>query len=249
MDSYEIFLRERIEIGAGRVAKVYAYGGYAYKCFAEGYPGEWIDFEYGLQQEVAKSGLPVPHYYRSEFPHSIKMDLIEGVSMLDRLAIDGEDAVMAEMMVWFEKIHETKGLKLASLSEHIAEEIGKAPVSGEQRDFARQCCAEVDDEISEPDALCHMDYHFLNVMYSGNDVRIIDWMNAKNGKPIWDYARTYVIFCEHLAGMKDMYLEKVLAKYPKAAFMKAAFVSAICRLNEHDTEQVRRLIEEFSSEK
>lgn len=36
------FIDERIEIGAGMVAKVYSWNGYAYECFHEGYPKEWI---------------------------------------------------------------------------------------------------------------------------------------------------------------------------------------------------------------
>ena len=250
MNSYEIFLQERIEIGAGMVAKVYSYNGYAYKCFNKGYPKEWIDYEYDLQQEVVKSGLPIPNYYKSEFPNSIKMDLINGVSMFERLAIDGKDAVMTEMMTWFGKIHEVKGLNLHSLSKYMLKKINEAPVSDEQKVFAKQCFAAVDSEILEPEALCHMDYHFLNVMYAGNDVRIIDWTNAKNGKPIWDYARTYVIFYEYAAGMKTRYLKKVLAltKYPKETFMKAVYVNAIYRLTEHDTKRVRQLIKTLSFE-
>lgn len=246
MNSYEIFLQERMEIGAGMAAKVFSYNGYAYKCFNNGYPKEWIDYEYNLQQEVVKSGLPIPHYYKSEFPNSIKMDLINGVSMYDRLTTDGKDAVMMEMMAWFRKIHEVKGLNLPGFSKYILDKINEAPVSDEQKVCAKQCYLTVDGEISEFEALCHMDYHFLNVMYTGKDVRIIDWTNAKNGKPIWDYARTYVIFYEHAAGMKMRYLKEVLAheKYPKDIFMKAVYVSAIHRLTEHDTKRVRQLVKD-----
>lgn len=51
-----------------------------------------------------KSELPVPCYYESEFPNSIKMDLINGISMYDRLLDVGKDIVMEEMMIWFEKM-------------------------------------------------------------------------------------------------------------------------------------------------
>ena len=100
-------------------AKVYSYNGYAYKCFSEGYPKEEIECEYNLQQEVVKSGLPIPNYYRSEFPNSIKMDLIRGTSMLDRLMADESGAVIPEMMDWLEKIHAVKGLRLPDLSEYL----------------------------------------------------------------------------------------------------------------------------------
>lgn len=90
-----------------------------------------------------------------------------------------------------------------------------------------------------------MDYHFLNVMCEGDDVRIIDWTNAKNGKAIWDYARTCFICSEHAAELKAGCVRQILARirYPRDTFMKAVYVSAICRLTEHDTKRVRTLID------
>ena len=230
---------------AGMAAKGYSYNGYAYKCFSEGYPKEEIECEYNLQQEVVKSGLPIPNYYRSEFPNSIKMDLIRGTSMLDRLMADESGAVIPEMMGWFEKIHAVKGLRLPDLSEYLLKKIDEAPASKEQKALARQYYAEVDSEVHEPESLCHMDYHFLNVMCEGDDVRIIDWTNAKNGKAIWDYARTCFICSEHAAELKAGCVRQILARirYPRDTFMKAVYVSAICRLTEHDTKRVRTLID------
>ena len=89
-----------------------------------------------------------------------------------------------------------------------------------------------------------MDYHFLNVLFGEDKIYIIDWVNAKNGKAIWDYARTYVIFYEYAAGMKTKYLKEVLRReqYSKELFMRAVYASAVFRLTEHDTRRVRQLI-------
>lgn len=244
MNIYEDFLNKRNEIGSGMAAKVYSYNGFAYKCYAEDYPKEWIDYENEIQHEIMKSELPVPCYYESEFPNSIKMDLINGISMYDRLLDVGKDIVMAEMMTWFQKIHQVKGLKLHSIPKYILNKIEQAPIGKEEIELAIQCLSRVEDEINEPDVLCHMDYHFLNVMYEEDKIFIIDWTNAKNGKAIWDYARTYVIFYEYAAGMKTKYLNEVLRreKYTKELFMRAVYVSAVFRLTEHDTKRVRQLI-------
>lgn len=238
------FLNERTEIGAGMVAKVYSWNGYAYKCFGEGYPKEWIDYEYSQQNEICKSALPVPSYYESEFPNSIKMDLISGVSMFERFETVGKDAVMADFMTWFQKIHEVKGLDLHSVSKYLYQQITTAPITEEQREYAKQYYRDVEMTVPEEEVLCHMDYHTANVMYEGEDIRIIDWVNAKNGKPIWDYARTYVIIYEYAAGLKRRYLKQVLAceGYSEELFMKAVYVSAVHRLNEHDTKRVRQLM-------
>lgn len=93
------------------------------------------------------------------------MDLINGISMYDRLTVVGKDIVMTEMMTWFEKIHQVKGLNLHSVSEYLIDKIEQAPVGDEEKKLAMQCVFTVEKDIQEPEALCHMDYHFLNVMY------------------------------------------------------------------------------------
>ncbi|MBE6023422.1 MAG: hypothetical protein E7231_09340 [Cellulosilyticum sp.] len=67
MSVFDAFINERIEIGAGMVAKVYSWNEYAYKCFNEGYPKEWIDYEYNQQNEVCKCELPVPDIMNLNF--------------------------------------------------------------------------------------------------------------------------------------------------------------------------------------
>lgn len=105
--------------------------------------------------------------------------------------------------------------------KYMLDKIEQAPVDKGEKELAVQCLSIVENEINETEVLCHMDYHFLNVMYEEDEVRIIDWTNAKNGKAIWDYARTYVIFYEYAAGMKTKYLKEVLRRegYSKELFM------------------------------
>ena len=100
MSAYEDFLKERVKIGAGMAAGVYAWKGYAYKCFGEGYPGEWITYELAQQNEICKSPLPVPRYHPCEFPLAIKMDLINGPSMFERFGFAGKDAMLDDFMLY-----------------------------------------------------------------------------------------------------------------------------------------------------
>lgn len=241
----DAFFKERKEIGAGMVAKVYAWNGYAYKCFNEDYPKEWIAYEFDVQQEVCKSGLPIPRYYETKLPHTIKMDLIQGSVMAEKFNEKGKDAVMADFMCYFKKIHQVKDLKLHHLSKYLLAQIEAAPITEQERAYAKQCLKEVESEAHEEEVLCHMDYHFLNVMYEGDKLHIIDWVNAKNGKPIWDYARTYVIMYEYAAGLKRKYMKQVLALegYFEELFIKAVLVNAVSRLNEHDTKRIRQLVQ------
>ena len=102
MSAYEDFLKERIKIGTGMVAGVYAWNGYAYKCFREGYPAGWIAYEIAQQNEICRSPLPVPRYHPCEFPNTIKMDLIKGLSMYERFGAAGKDAMPDDFMLWFQ---------------------------------------------------------------------------------------------------------------------------------------------------
>lgn len=247
MSKYEDFLAERVELGAGMQAKVYSWNGFAYKCFNEGYPKEWIEYEYNQQIEVCKSRLPIPKYYETEFPNTIKMDLIQGISMFDRMQDIGKDQMMHDFMALFDRIHQVKNLNLHHVVKYLRVQIEKAPADQDQISYAIQCCQEVESKVQEEEVLCHMDYHFLNIMYEGNNPWIIDWPNAKLGKPIWDYARTYVIFYEHAAGLKRNYMKRVLAQqgYSEELFMKAVYASAVLRLIEHDTKRVHQLIQKI----
>ncbi len=61
--------------------------------------------------------------------------------------------------------------------------------------------------------ICHLDMHFLNVMIPSDaelladkiKYTIIDWMNARLASPVFDYARTYVIFDEFAKEAVDFY--------------------------------------------
>lgn len=61
--------------------------------------------------------------------------------------------------------------------------------------------------------ICHLDMHFLNIMIPSDaelladkiNYTIIDWMNARLAPPVFDYARTYVIFNEFAKEAVDFY--------------------------------------------
>jgi len=48
--------------------------------------------------------------------------------------------------------------------------------------------------LPEGDRVCHGDFHPANVLISGENARVIDWMDASRGNPLADVARTSIIF-------------------------------------------------------
>lgn len=49
------------------------------------------------------------------------------------------------------------------------------------------------DAMPEGNCICHGDFHPDNVLVSGNDIVIIDWIDASRGNPLADVARTSII--------------------------------------------------------
>ena len=59
--------------------------------------------------------------------------------------------------------------------------------------------------------ICHLDLHFLNIMLAPNktDFTVIDWITARLAPPVFDYARTWVIFNEASKEAVDFYTQTI----------------------------------------
>jgi hypothetical protein len=49
------------------------------------------------------------------------------------------------------------------------------------------------ESLPDGDRVCHGDFHPANVLLSGNDATVIDWIDASRGNPLADVARTSII--------------------------------------------------------
>ena len=172
-------------IGKGAQAEVLLYHGFAYKVYKESYPAEWIAFEKKQQQAVNKAGLCSVKYYDTDNPHIIKMDLVEGRFVHQADASNSTIPPLAS----------TAGLMLTD-----KEKSEVLPVIEQLSQKYKSC-------------ICHLDMHFLNIMIPSDaelladkiNYTIIDWMNARLAPPVFDYARTYVIFAEFAKEAVDFY--------------------------------------------
>lgn len=185
-------------IGKGAQAEVLLYHGLAYKVYKESYPAEWIDFEKQQQQAVNKAGLCDVKYYDTDDPHIIKMDLVEGDQLEKSVPKNPEQGFMLLSRA-FRYVHEadSTGTTIPPLS---------ATAGLVLTDEEKTQVLPIIDRLSQKykSCICHLDMHFLNIMIP-NDAEliadkikytIIDWMNARLAPPVFDYARTYVIFDE-----------------------------------------------------
>lgn len=240
----QIFHTEKTLIGQGKMAKVYLWNGFAYKCFDDYYPNDWIDYEIRIQNTINKTGLPTVNYYDSEISHSIKMDFIDGTTLGERIRHEKYRGGLEDLLLLFSQIHKIKDIDLPSLNPFLTREINKLNVDDSMKKLATGYICDIKDE----NTLCHLDYHFLNLIYSHDRYYIIDWINSKIGNPIYDYARTYVILYEFANRFSKKYLNTIREqnKFNQLDFKKAIYVMALHRLSEYDSEKVKKLISEIS---
>ena len=246
IDQLNDFYAYRELIGEGKMAKVYRWEGHAYKCFNEGYPQDWLDYEMHIQNIVHGTDLNTVAYYPCSIPSTIKMDLVVGKSLAERVLKEKYKNGVEDLISLFSSVHAIRGLDLPKLTPYLKEVMPKVPVDEALKNRALTYIAELPDE----DVLCHLDFHFLNLMHANDDYTIIDWVNAKSGHPLYDFARSYVIFYEFAFRLSGKYL-KLLKKayvYNESELKKAIFVMALHRLTETDSIRIRTLIDQLSQD-
>jgi len=210
-------------IGHGAQAEVLLYHGFAYKVYRPSYPEGWIRFEKQQQRAVNRAGLCPVRYYDTDDAHIIKMDLVEGDTLENRVRegyLQGFDLLAQAMRFVHEKditgIDMPRFIHTASmgLSEEQSAEI--MPVIERLTSEMKEC-------------VCHLDMHFLNIMTpkDSTEMTIIDWMNARIAPAVFDYARTYVIFDEFAKEATDLYMNAVLPDIRKLGISDSDFEDAV----------------------
>ncbi len=240
------FEEERHLIGKGRMADVYMWNGYAYKCFKKDYPDEWIEYEKDIMKKISNEKLPADKYFDSDIPRSIKMEYIDGCTLAERMRKEKYKDGLKDLIDISEEIHNVHGMELQSIEPMLEEAIANASIKENIREMAKDYL----NQIPQMDTLCHLDYHFENIMYSDKGYTVIDWINAKNGNPVFDYARTYVIMYEFIKMFSKTYLKMLYSQKlcNEEDMKKAVLIMAIHRLSEFDDPKVREIIDGYDKE-
>ena len=193
-------------IGTGAQAEVVLYQGCAYKIYKPSYPSEWIAFEKRQQQAVNKAGLSPVRYYDTDDDHIIKMDYVEGCQ-LEKIAVTGDLRSFDIMADAFRFVH-GKSIEGIDMPPLIA--TAGMGLTDEAKAFVLPVIEDICSKMES--RVCHLDMHFLNIMVPEDlsSFTLIDWMNARLAPPVFDYARTYVIFEEFSKEALEIYKEKVL---------------------------------------
>jgi len=229
------------EIGLGKQAIVYYYKGYAYKVFNNSNE-DWINYEVFVQNEILKTNLPVIKYYESN-DCSIKMDYINGQTLGSKILKGKYKNGVEDLLILQKSVHKVKNLNLKSFKEFALNQLIDLDVSS----FQKSNGINIINYLDDCNDLLHLDFHFLNIMVSNDKYIIIDWVNAKLGNPLFDYARTYVILNEFAFRLSKKYLR--LLRNDKEIntinLDQAIYVMALLRLKEEKSVRTLDLITEL----
>jgi tRNA A-37 threonylcarbamoyl transferase component Bud32 len=230
-------------IGEGRIAKVYLEDGYAYKCFKQTHPIDWITYEVNIQNEVAKkTKLPVLSYTFTDNPYEIKMPYINGIELTDRMRKHKYKSGVEDLIDLQKQVFAYENLNLPHAHDVFKHTLETAHLDEKLRHIGLEALA----SIERKNVLCHLDFHFSNIMFDGKKYFIIDWVNAKLGNSVLDIARTYVILVQYAYRLSGKYL-KMIAKDLKMSldsFEKPIKLMAILRMLEmSDEETSQRLLD------
>lgn len=237
----ELFDSTKREIGVGKQAKVYYWNGFAYKIYDFAYPTNWIDYEIQIQNEINKTSLSTVKYYKTDNPRITKMDYIDGITLGDRMIKEKYKQGIEDLILLQNQVHLVENINIPNIKITYENEIKCLDLEIEKKKIALHFLSDIEEKHN----LCHLDFHMLNVMYSYEKYYIIDWINAKLGNPIFDYARTYVILYEVAYRLSQKYLT-LLKKDKKIDIKdinKAIYIMAILRTKESNSEKLNQLIQ------
>lgn len=229
-------------IGKGKQAVVLTDGVYAYKLFNDNYPYNWIEYEYNIQSEIYKTDLPIIRYHSIIDSNCIKMDYIKGDTLgflLQSKQLKNGVEILIDLQ---KKIHIYNGLNLPSFKEDALHVLNYIELSNEMKELGRLLIHKIEDKNN----LLHLDFHFLNIMFD-HQYYIIDWVNAKSGNPIYDYARSYVIMNEYVIRLGSKYKTLILKdkSMDKTYFDEAIYIMSILRLREERSNRTLSLIHDL----
>jgi len=206
-------------IAHGRTAEVYDWDeGHVLKLFQDWFPLENIEYEMKIARAVYASGVKSPAVG--------ELIQVQGRNGLIYERVAGESTLtMFRRQPWNAIRY---GKTLARLHAQMHERVLEADVPPQRKRLQNKIkdadALPVDlkpkllnalDSLPEGDRVCHGDFHFANVLISGNDATVIDWIDASRGNPLADAARTSIIL---LGAMESAQVPNPLLKIMVGVF-------------------------------
>jgi len=227
-------------LARGRTADVYRWDDkHVLKLFHNWFEFEDIQYEFRIAHAVHASGVKTP---------AVKeLIQVEGRNGLIYERVDGRS--MVEIFSHKPWLVFSYSRVLAKLHGEMHECVFKAEVP-HQYDKLRNKINHADvlttslknklltelESLPRAERVCHGDFHPANVLITGDDAIVIDWIDAARGNPLADVARTSIIFLGAASTRQiPNPVDKLFTKISHALYLREYF-----RLRPHGQDEYRR---------
>jgi hypothetical protein len=228
-----IDLQHEKMIARGRTAEVYAWqDGQVLKLFFDWCPSDWVEYEATAGRIVSKLAIPTPKMIDSVQIHGrqgIIYERADGPTMLSFLInhpwqVASLGRQLAELQTC---IHAQNGAGLGSVRPWLAQIITK--VENLPTD-EKAGVLNILERLPDGERVCHCDLHPDQVMMTEHGAQVIDWMNAHQGDPLADVARTSLMLIYGTLPAEANWFLKMLSGVIKRAFYRS-YINRYLALN------------------
>jgi aminoglycoside phosphotransferase (APT) family kinase protein len=201
-------------VAIGNTAKVYLHNNQIIKVFHDHFSEEDANYEASKQVLAFSSGLPVPRLVEVTVVQgnpAIIMEQIEGKTLGELMLEDNEkiEYYIDLSVTVQQEIHRVEADALKSMPSKLSSQIQAAQGLSEEQ---KQKLLDKLERMPSDNRLCHGDFHLFNLILSGEDVYIIDWIDASSGNICADVCRTYLLYTQHYKELAELYLSCYCSK-------------------------------------
>lgn len=181
-------------IAEGRTAEIYAWeDGKVLKLFRVGFDS--VDYEAQMANAVIESGVNAPQIYDVidlEGRRGIIYERIDGETM-SAIFLQKPFSIFSlarQFATTQATMHARTAPSLPPLKDKLRSKIQRAE---HLTDAVKSAVIAHLEKLPDGSSVCHGDFHPENIVVDGNDTKVIDWVDASQGDPMADVARTYVL--------------------------------------------------------
>lgn len=183
-------------IGQGNTAEIFLYGpGTVLKLFRDGFPESGVTKEWRVACAVQSVYGRTPkalQLVQCEERKGILYELADGQDLFHRI---GSNPFLLltigkRLAKLHAEIHEKEISGILTVKEKLRQEIGWTVELSERE---KQQIIDGLTRLPDQSRLCHFDFHPGNIMTTGRQTWVLDWLTACSGRPAADIARTCIL--------------------------------------------------------
>jgi aminoglycoside phosphotransferase (APT) family kinase protein len=202
----DVTTRDLARLAVGASAEIFEWpGNRVLKLFKAGFPRDAIERELHQSRLAHALGVATP---RAEGLAALQgrigivFERCDGPTMYDLIARQAQPApaLAAQFFAAQRTVHGCSAPALQPLAEKLARRVAQARGVPEP---ARQAALELLAAAPQGEALCHGDFHPVNVIVRAQGAVVIDWLDAARGDPAMDVTRTLVYLRHARPGAVD----------------------------------------------